>query len=127
MTDNETIKSAMCCSGEEKDCEHCPYDKKETTRLCIIDLIADLLNIINRQKAEIKRLKEVVERLQHHNRALCMLEKQQINRIKSEARKEVADRLKQKKLYSVERRECIVPVAVIDWTLQEMESENNAV
>ena len=41
------------------------------------------------------------------------------------ARIEFAERLKQEKIYSLERRELIIPVAVIDWTLQEMESEKN--
>lgn len=49
---------------------------------------------LTRQKAEIERLNEVVERLQKHNRALCMLEKMQIDRIKSEARKEFAEGLR---------------------------------
>lgn len=40
--------------------------------------------------------------------------------------KEFAERLKGAKKYSVERHENIVPVAVIDWIVQEMEGGKNA-
>lgn len=127
MTDNEIMKALL-------DCEKCPlYAKKRGFEQCHVELFDSLYDLINRQNAENERLKEVVERLQHHNRALCMLEKQQINRIKSEARKEFAERLKQKARKYTEYDEggwdmtvYSVEVSEIDSLLKEMESESNA-
>lgn len=52
MTDNEIIKALECCSNGEP-CANCPYQKQcdET------DLAEIALDLINRQQAEIERLK----------------------------------------------------------------------
>ena len=58
MTDNEIIKALECC-GEfhnKRDCLKCPYYNIKIA--CSIELKNDALNLINRQKAEIERLKD---------------------------------------------------------------------
>ena len=56
MTDNEIIKALECCSyaTTNRDCEKCSYypDEDCTKKQC-----ADIINLINRQKAEIERLR----------------------------------------------------------------------
>ena len=49
MTDNEIIKALECCGGEEKWCQDCPLDKKETNTFCTVDLAKASLDLIDRQ------------------------------------------------------------------------------
>ena len=57
MTDNEIIKALECCSKNEP-CNICSYDKKEKDDfVCCSKLMVDTIDLINRQKAEIERLK----------------------------------------------------------------------
>ena len=64
MTDNEIIKALECCSWkDEKHCEICPYDKKETNTYCSVDLAKDALHLINRQKANNKEIWEERNRI----------------------------------------------------------------
>ena len=53
MTDNEIIKAAENCV-KYGDCEHCPYDDERGCR----GLYADMLDLINCQRAEIERLQD---------------------------------------------------------------------
>ena len=63
MTDNEIIKALECCSWQdEKNCSKCPLDKKETNTFCTVDLMKNTLELINRQKAEIKELNRVIKK-----------------------------------------------------------------
>lgn len=57
MNDNEIIKSLECCSKEDYnfDCDKCPYEVQCRNNENIMPIILDL---INRQKAEIEKLKE---------------------------------------------------------------------
>lgn len=58
MTDEQIIKALECCR-EESLCEGCQYGKfRNKQGRCIYMMQDDALNLINRQKAEIKRLKE---------------------------------------------------------------------
>lgn len=54
MTENEIIKALECCSKTEliENCECCPYFKKG----CLDKLHGDIVELINRQKAEIDEL-----------------------------------------------------------------------
>lgn len=91
MTDAEVIKCLEC---------RMPFDK-----VCI-----EAYDLINRQKAKIEELSEVLSdtiRIRYAEG-------------KAEAIKEFAERLKKAKQYSLERHENIVPVAVVDWIVKEM-------
>lgn len=74
---------------------------------------------IEEQQAEIERLENGIEELN------CKLDMANdcIPQQRAEAVKEFAERLKKAKQYSLERHENIVPVAVIDWIVKEMEGD----
>lgn len=56
MTDKDIIKALECCTKGE-DCKHCPL--KEELPYCSDDIMVDAaLDLINRQQAEIERLKK---------------------------------------------------------------------
>ena len=88
MTDNEIVKALECCSYAtyNSDCEKCPYypDKE-----CVKKQCTDIIDLINRQKAEI-------ERLQTFSLQLNKIFMDFVNKEKTEARKEFAERLKGK-------------------------------
>ena len=54
MTDNEIIKALECCKKD--DCDNCPNDFGN----CYANLSGYALDLINRQKAEIERLRKEV-------------------------------------------------------------------
>lgn len=72
MTDNEIIKASECCTSDGCTCKECPYEdtkhiineefeimpngKTYDEWSCDEWLKIDLLDLINRQKAEIERL-----------------------------------------------------------------------
>ena len=98
MTDNEIIKALECCSTGETyvDCEKngCPLYLGITMGCKYIDkenqLYSDALGLINRQKAEIEKLKgsTIVSNI---------MESQRIKReAKAEAYKEFAEKMKNK-------------------------------
>lgn len=54
MTDNEIIKALeLCIEGGDGSCTICPY---ANTPNCYVESGKDILDLINRQKAEIERL-----------------------------------------------------------------------
>lgn len=60
MTDNEIIKALECCQTQyAKNCEKCPYERYKKPCIsaitCSSQMRADLLDLINRQRAEIER------------------------------------------------------------------------
>ena len=57
MTDNEIIKALECCS--DTDCDNCPFEEQCRRNGSLSDIALDL---INRQKAEIERLKDEVQK-----------------------------------------------------------------
>ena len=122
MTDKEIIKALECCISTDNinpKCESCPYDGDDLLRPCNYNLMKDALDLINRlqaqndrdvkvkvealykvndlkiennrQQAEIERLKAKVNHFQYlHN----VFTATPTNRIKAEAIKEFAERLK---------------------------------
>lgn len=54
MTDNEIIRALECCQGNA-DCANCPYYENNHYQ-CGNNFNKDVLDLINRQKAEIERL-----------------------------------------------------------------------
>lgn len=110
MTDNEIIKALECCGsngwGEEdkRPCDKCPMQECED---CEVELPDYALNLINRQKAEIEKLKTQLGK--RENFFTIKLEKEQLNDIvksqfekfevdavtvKNETIREFADQLK---------------------------------
>ena len=90
MTDNEIIKALECCTDKSyENYNECPYST-DTLSCERLKLLEDSLDLINRQKAEIEKLKgsTIVSNI---------MESQRIKReAKSEAIKEFVERLKNK-------------------------------
>ena len=158
MTDNEIIKALECCVSEQYTCEQCPYQEKKHYDFdngfeimpngkqyddwsCERWLNADLLDLINHQKTENERLngnlkfvRGTVERqrvdINNLNKAIDNYEAclKSIEKIKVEAYKEFAERLKEKSkqgkgyLGNVYHS---VDVAEIDNLLKEMVGDND--
>jgi seryl-tRNA synthetase len=54
MTDNEIIECAENCISEKPPCISCPFDEDTyTTDECMGKLVEKLVEVVNRQKAEI--------------------------------------------------------------------------
>ena len=87
MTDNEIIKVIEKCASIGESCEDCPFyeytDCDKRLKECFHDML-------NRQKAEIERLKKTVVDLNANITDLIFQEE----KAKSEAIKEFAERLK---------------------------------
>lgn len=92
MTDNEIIKALECCTTfPERMCGKCTLQEECLTELCVAEKNA--LDLINRQKAEIERLEELVYLADSETanvRDLYFEEKSE----RAEAIKEFAERLK---------------------------------
>ncbi len=95
MTDNEIIKALECCERAE-NCGHCHYDQDyKEMKDCTSALAKDALALINRQKAEIERLKKFIEEDQGLILKLTGVPVEEYNqKIRTEAIKEFAERLK---------------------------------
>ena len=63
MTDKEIIKALECCNKAvyQNSCEGCSYHHIQGR--CTENLLKDTIYLINRQQAEIERLKKKVEEL----------------------------------------------------------------
>lgn len=61
MIDNEIVKALECCMGCA--CTECPYYRETDidAENCMGRLIIEALKLVNRQKAEIDRLKKLHE------------------------------------------------------------------
>lgn len=92
MTDNEIIKALENC-GNVGECSKCPLNELgQGISLCIPHLTRSALYLINRQKAELERLKSMNQSkldIIHDVRA-------DLETAKVEAIKEFAERLKEK-------------------------------
>lgn len=110
MTDNEIIKALECCAKD--DCERCPLSNYDGCKSLLFDgnIVIDL---INRQKAEIETWKHKAEFV---NYIIDKNIQNRIDRAKSEAIKEFAERLKEKIYSQVVRKK-------IDYTVEEMGGE----
>ena len=86
MTDAEILKALECHKAVgTSTCYKCPYKEG----MCSIKLTSDALDLINRQKAEIERLKK--DKYIIKDGVLELVPRTDIEEIKSEARKEVVD------------------------------------
>ena len=127
MTDSEIIKALECC-GEMHECSICPrYDRNND--LCQEDLHIDALSLITSQKAEIEQLQKKYEMAVAEREANVKGFTEQLATIKSEARKEFAERLKEQKYQSSDwshgEHPFVVEESDIDNLLEEMESESD--
>ena len=96
MTDNEIIKALECCGKpvNEECCSECPYylGGQENCH----KLLGDIIDLINRQQAEIERLSNFVTEERCIEIAREMIPAI-VKQAKSEAYKEFAERLKESK------------------------------
>ena len=110
MTDEQIIKALECCATDDgNDCFQCPYCNlffEPGNGGCVNRCRKDALNLINRQKTEIERLREYykmyfdrkaeIEEKQleiEHMKDRCSLTEEYIEKLKSEAIKEFAEQL----------------------------------
>ena len=120
MTDNEIIKALECCAYWESDksCDECPANTYGFG--CASKRAKASLDLINRLKEEIEDLRvELKNRGGSFIAFQELLEKSEC-RIKSEARKEFAKRLKKLKAAKGSR---VIYLARIDNLLKEMDGE----
>lgn len=62
MTDKDIIKALECCHKGRAECEECPlWHTSGANADCVDRLTGSALNLINRQKEELKRLKDIAE------------------------------------------------------------------
>lgn len=87
MTDEQIIKAVNVCGSTPYTCKGCPYRKLGESG-CIYKMLKDVYNLINRQAAEIIRLKGFV--VTNNIMEIVRIKKQ----AKSNAIKEFAKRLK---------------------------------
>lgn len=85
-TDEEIIRALECCyTNDSNDCYKCPYTNECTVEMfCDKKLTKDALGLINRQKAELEDLRQIV----------FMDRSEAIKNIKAEAVKEFAENIK---------------------------------
>lgn len=100
FTDEEVMRALECLTGEPKLCRGCPYDGTEHYPFCREHCAKDALDLINRQRAEIERLKKDNEyilmqhKFQRRPSGDCWNDV--IEKAKTEAIKEFAERLASK-------------------------------
>ena len=120
MTDNEIIKALKLCTSEHMGCEDgCPYRLGE----CLDDgyrskPMKDALDLINRQKAEIERLKNAYKQCARERDTFL----EELKTEKTEAYKEFAERLHQK--CAIDRGFAVMPDDAIEITLKELTESN---
>ena len=130
MTDNEIVETLKLCTTQDGSipCYDCPRWNDDEQECEGIDYTATL-DLINRQKTEIEKLKSKNEILSHNadnafqeglNECRELFEPE----IKSEAYKEFAEKLKEKYCDIVLYRK-IVTVNTIENLLKEMVGEEN--
>lgn len=130
MTDNDIIKALECCGCDNYQCDNCPYAYKTCT------VYKDSIDLINRQKAEIERLREETAELiddRYATQLLCHLIKKEddTRNVRSDAIKEFAERLKN--AFPEGNRDNKCPAIyiddycyIIDECAEEMVGDNNA-
>ena len=96
MTDNEIIKALETCNSMSIRCGNCSYYQipRKDGKSCSEMMLDDAIDLINRQKAEIERFEKETEQTIHSIREMAF---DSIKVAKSEAIKEFAERLKEKK------------------------------
>jgi hypothetical protein len=90
MTDNKIVKALECCKSRE--CGECPrlYNDFPDSHECKADLMEKVYNLIDRQKAEVERLKAYNHNLLSANVGMSCNWLDEIKKAKSEAVREFA-------------------------------------
>lgn len=126
MTDNEITKGMECVIGNDVNCSECAYQKVLPFPSCRMMYAKNALDLINRQKAEIEKLKQENEfchkTITENAQRALEVAVEEIETAKSEAIKEFAERLKEK--FGI--ADCIVTVNNndIDELIEEVREEN---
>ena len=126
ITDNEIIKALECCKEHEFLCNsNCPLFKDDD---CRMTLPKNSLDLIKRLRAENEELVGNIDKLKAENERLKTMHSEMcigMKRLKSEARKEFAERLKEK--FKWQHVDFSFKVGIynrtIDNLLKEMEQE----
>ena len=125
FTDEQIIKALEYCSTDvrENTCPKCAFYKKHRCSTLMLNAVSDL---INRQKAEIENLKQIID---EEDKEILKLQKRiifwredlnyQPEKIKSESIKEFAERLKEKLQWDVEFDNKLVFESDIDNLIKE--------
>lgn len=114
MKDAEIIKTLEYCTSDSPSCSACKYDSNTFIYgKCMDNLMRDALDLINRQKKEIERLKYLLD-YEEKQYDLCA------KRFFKEGVKEFAERLKNSFCIS---KEYLDVMMIINNLLAEMESE----
>lgn len=121
MKEKDIVKTLKKCTSKE-NCEGCEYIKYDTR--CIVKLLKDALDLINRKQEEIEKLQKIQDDIDNFARDICkerMLKgksianfedlQEYIRKEKSEAIKEFAERLKKRQ---VRICDCFEGVSIID-------------
>ena len=130
MTDNEIIKALECCAQPIPICKECPCYDSNVPHPCVDQLKWATLNLIDSQQAEIERLNSLVD---DHFWDFCSIagcegasndcwktcSDSRYNKIKSEAIREFAERLKDKSLTKWDYHDA-VDIEEIDSLVKEM-------
>lgn len=150
MTNKEIIKAMECLSGFALKCRECPYSSKYKFPLCQQQVAKDALDLIKNQQAEIKVLKsDYATTKQDYEHYKSVLEDKQklveklnqklinafklVEKAKTEAYKEFAERLKAKchNYYPSIDSYCVGVKAVgfkdIDNLVKEVVGDNNEI
>ena len=91
MTDNEIVKALENCCSDIPNCLNCQFDADTITcDQCMGELMQKSLDLINRQKAEIEGLRKALDVWKD----LAYRETQYVEQAKTEAYKELAEKLK---------------------------------
>ena len=123
MTDEQIIKAVGICRTQDS-CRGCPYHELDIAG-CVFELMKDVFDLINRQKAEIEKLKRGVTftfTIEDFESIKETIISNIHNKIKSEAIKEFAERLKRYSFVdnlSLNGKETVY-VADIDNIIKEM-------
>ena len=92
MTDNDIIKALECCGKNPPVCHECKYKGKCNRIDCYDYLKRDVLDLINRQKAEIESKNDLI----HRQSDVISEQKEKLESIYSEAIKEFIKRFEKK-------------------------------
>ena len=128
MKDEQIIKALECCATDDvDDCFQCPYGNivyKPGDGRCVNRCRKDAIDLINRQKAEIKRLTAkilVKDNINNYNTAQLRIAREELRTAKSEAIKEFARELK----CGVPQEIGVIRCKDIDTLVKEMTEGNN--